>query len=103
MSAGYTLTKLWEYGSTNRNSWVFREIDEWGGSNWSCTEPIAGPCGRHDWKAIYFNVIQGQNPTPTETCTPAYGHSLVTNAANEDEIELPPLDLPTYTESWEQE
>jgi hypothetical protein len=94
-------TKLWEYHHASWKAWEFKWIDEWGGSNWWCVEP-GGQCHNYDWKAEYNNVLQGQNPTPTETCTSAYGHSLVTNAANEAEIELPELDLPTYTEIWDE-
>lgn len=97
------LTKEWTYGSAEKRSYEYQELDEWGGANFWCVA-AGNSCGKYDWVAIYTDVLFQENPTPPETCTPEYGHGLVINAAEEQEMTLPePFELPTYSEIWEEE
>jgi hypothetical protein len=94
------ITKLWEYGHKQRGDWQYVYMDEWGGLNYWCVLD-GNVCGRWDWKAVYYQLYQAQDPCP-ECNTPEYGDQLVRRQAQQEGIQLPDdLPLPTFSILWE--
>ena len=103
--AATKVTKLYEYGYSEKASWVsMGGPDDWNGLNYWCVGNNGSECGKFDWKAIYWIngivVSTDSDVTPVYTNNGNYGKTLVEQAAQQQNIQLPPEILnavPTYS------